>query len=104
MPLECLQCVWVLLHITSHCITSSLCNEYCDSGGCNDTTVHRKPTVDDGVSLNRAIQSGLLRGSEGPRGNTKSGAHNINCAREIWGHAPGNFEIFTCSEVCSSGF
>ena len=39
--------------------------------------MHRKPTVDDGISLNRAIQSGPLRGLEGPRANTKSRPHKL---------------------------
>ena len=71
------QWVWVLHHVTGHCLTPSWCSDNCDSGGCNDTMVHRKPPVDDGVSLNRAIQSGPLRGLEGPRANTKSRPHKL---------------------------
>ena len=44
--------------------------------------------MDVGISLNHAVQSGLPRGLEGPKANTKSGAHNTECARGGWGHAP----------------
>ena len=35
------------------------------------------PTVDDGISLNHAIQSGTPRGLEGPRADTKSRPHKL---------------------------
>ena len=37
-----------------------------------------------------------LRATErmgGYRANSKSGAHNIDCGREVWGHAPEKFGI-----------
>ena len=37
-------------------------------------------------------QAGLPRGLERPRANTKSRAHNIDCARKVWGMPPENFE------------
>ena len=38
--------------------------------------------------------SGLPRGLEGPRANTKSGPHNMDYVRErVWGHGHRNFEI-----------
>ena len=40
----------------------------------------------------------------GPRANTKSGMHNIDCVREVSEHSPRKFWDFTCSEVCSGGF
>ena len=57
--------------------------------------MHRKPTVDDGISLNRAIQSGPLRGLEGPRANTKSRPHKLCrlCKGDLGVHPPGNSEI-----------
>ena len=36
----------------------------------------------------------LLRGLEGPRANAKSGAHYMDCVREVWDMPPGNFEIY----------
>ena len=46
------------------------------------------PTVDVGISLNHAVQSGPPRALEAPKANTKSRAHNTECARGVWGHAP----------------
>ena len=53
--------------------------------------------MDVGISLNHAVQSGLPKGLEGPKANTKSGAHNTECARVVWGHAPpGNLHALKC--------
>ena len=53
--------------------------------------------------------SWLPRRLEGPRANTKSGAHYIDCAREVWGTPPKDFTYFevasealfcTCIQTC----
>ena len=56
------------------------------------------------VAIYIYIQSGLPRGLEGSRTNTKSGAHNTDCMTGVWGHSPRKIFRFTCSEVCSGGF
>ena len=46
--------------------------------------------------------SGPLRGLWGPRANTKSWAHTIDCARGFLVHAPRKCWDFTCSEELST--
>ena len=43
----------------------------------------------------------MLRGLEGPRVNTRSGAHNMDCGGESGDMHPRDFAY---SEVCSGGF
>ena len=45
--------------------------------------------VSVGFSLSDPTQSNENR--KGPRANAKSGAHNIDCGRGVWGHAPRKF-------------
>ena len=45
-----------------------------------------------------SLRAGPLRGLEGSRANTKIGAHNIDCARGVWGQIPLKFWDFTCSD------
>ena len=51
--------------------------------------------------MNMRLESGPLRGWEGPRTNTKSRAHNIDGGKGSGGTPPENF---TFSEVCSGHF
>ena len=39
------------------------------------------------------IKAGPLRGLEGPRVNTKCGAHNKGCVRGVWGHTPRKLRV-----------
>ena len=52
--------------------------------------------MDVGISLNRAVQSGLPRGLEEPKANTKSGPTIQNVQGWSGGTLPRKF---TCSEV-----
>ena len=56
------------------------------------------------TSIEHITPPRLPRGLWGPRANTKSGAHAIDCIRGVRGHAPRKFWDFTCSEVRSGDF
>ena len=45
------------------------------------------------IRILRLFGAGPPRGWEGPRANTKCGAHNIDCGRGSGGTALGNFEL-----------
>ena len=40
------------------------------------------------ILCSQALADRPTKGLEGPRVNTKSGIHNIDCVKGVWGHAP----------------
>ena len=70
------------------CVCVCVCVEHGHTCIYTKLTFHLHHTQHSWSVFTALWYAGPLRGLGGPRANTKSGTHKIDCGRRVWGHAP----------------